>query len=172
VVHRDMKADNVLMTRSDLEATLVIADLGCALRMSSSFEEGRPWVIEVHSVLVSGNESHRAPEVLNALAADGGGPLKAVDYGSQAEWECGCVGWWMLAGAHPFEDYPAGFGIPPDLVVGAPSVSLPSSYSEVLKSSLRRLLSHDPRGRSDLSEFEAALAAVEAARKSSCCQLM
>ncbi|KAH3743383.1 serine/threonine protein kinase [Pelomyxa schiedti] len=107
-IHFDIKLDNVVVASNKEQAILI--DLGCATKFPPT--NSRAFETETLSLMsVSGNPSHRAPEIVNGIARyrqkPDRGSMLCCD--KQPSFELGCILFELaMFGQHPLPGYPAG----------------------------------------------------------------
>ena len=155
VVHRDLKLDNLLLQGSVLQ----VCDFGLAIELDA---QGRAKAVTGDLTRAGGNPSHLSPEVLNVFAAEQKQgrrqPALGVDYSKQPSWALGVLLYEIAAGEHPFDGYPIGHGMAPNLRLATPVnleplASLPPKFCELVKA----LLAEEPGRRPTLQEAHATL---------------
>jgi tRNA A-37 threonylcarbamoyl transferase component Bud32 len=143
VVHRDIKPENILVERAT--GRVLVTDFGIAFEAQASRLTG-----DDHMV---GTAAFMSPEQILGRALDGRSDLYSL----------GVVGYWLLAGQHPFE----GAAVPAVLVKHAtePAPPLRTLAPEVpasLAAAIDRCLTKEPDERWPSGEaFAEVLAAVE-----------
>ena len=109
VVHRDTKLDNILVS---FDGSLILSDFGESVIVDDNH------CCSLHS-LRGGNMMFTAPEVFNQINISSGSTN--IDFTKQYSWEVGCLLYQIIFEAHPFPQYPIGYGRAPNVSVSAPT---------------------------------------------------
>lgn len=129
IVHRDLKADNILIDDSD---NIKLADFG----LCNFFSEKQP-LLKTNC----GTPTHVSPEV-----------IRGQPYGPQTDiWSMGVILYYMLTGLLPFVDTSI-MGCMRKVLETEPSY--PRSISPMAKDLISRLLRKDPKDRLTLAEIK------------------
>jgi serine/threonine-protein kinase len=132
VVHRDLKASNVLVTS---EQHVKVLDFGLARRLDVTAASGAAATVLLADASVAGTLTHMAPEVLQGGAADA-----RVDI-----WALGVLLYELANGSLPFSGATT-FATASAILEDAPD-PLPGTLSPAFRQIVERCLSKDPAAR-------------------------
>ncbi|KAH3761753.1 GNAT family N-acetyltransferase [Pelomyxa schiedti] len=112
IIHFDIKLDNIVVSSNKEQAILI--DFGCATRFPRISTTRRPFETETMALIsVTGNTSHRAPEIINGIARYRQNPdhSSTLCCEKQPSFELGCILFELaMCGKHPLPGYPGGYG--------------------------------------------------------------
>ncbi|KAH3758363.1 serine/threonine protein kinase [Pelomyxa schiedti] len=156
-VHFDIKLDNILVSSNKEQVILI--DFGCATT-SKKFEAKTESVISA-----TGNQSHRAPEIINGMAKYSQNPDQSSTLycDKQPSFELGCILFELaMCGKHPLPGYPCGYGPCGEVTFSFESEELfpmkPPQFPKQFCDLVRSLLQCDPDKRMPLLDaFELLL---------------
>ncbi|KAH3767810.1 sel1 repeat family protein [Pelomyxa schiedti] len=167
-IHFDIKLDNIVVSSNKEQAILI--DLGCAKNFPiSTTGNRRAFEIETMSLTsVTGNPSHRAPEILNGLARyrQRPDPTSTLCCDKQPSFELGCILFELaMFTQHPLPGYPAGYGPSGQIIFSFESEEQfpikPPAFPKTFCDLVRGLLQFDPEKRMNLLEASEVLANLE-----------
>jgi len=164
VAHRDIKRDNILLNRNpkhDARNPLslpitrcIVSDFGTACQLNERLR-CTVRVSDTGALLSSslGNPAHIAPELHATLAAAKAARRACeveLDYSKQAVFELGVLGFEIVTGTGPIEDYPSpSFEYRDDQIATIPEERLGRDQAEML----RRAISFEAASRPSLVEL-------------------
>ncbi|KAH3758834.1 protein kinase [Pelomyxa schiedti] len=157
-IHFDMKLNNIVISSNKEQAILI--DLGCAMKFhSESFESDLASIIAAQ-----GNQSHRAPELINGLAQhrQNPSPRSILSCKKQPSFELGCILFEIaMGGQHPLPGYPLGYGASGNITFSFENEDLfpmkPAEFPKEFCNLVRSLLQCDPEKRMPLLEASKVL---------------
>ncbi|KAH3762223.1 sel1 repeat family protein [Pelomyxa schiedti] len=153
IIHFDIKLDNIVISSNKEQAILI--DLGCATKFPTS---DRAFETETVSLMsISGNQSHRAPEIINGIARYRQKPDRASKLlcDKQPSFELGCILFELaMCGQHPLPGYPGGYGPSGEVTFSLESEERfpmkPPAFPKEFCNLVRSLLQCDPEKRMPL----------------------
>ena len=154
VAHRDLKADNILLSLASGPhyPHLVITDFGCSLADPQSKLRLSYTSPDTYR---GGNMALMAPEVITARP----GAFTSINYDKADLWTAASLGYQMYGGDNPFYKTASGLGgLDPRTYTAnqlpAPPASTPPLVSKLLRSILAPAPSHRPRPRTVASVLQ------------------
>ncbi|KAH3761381.1 sel1 repeat family protein [Pelomyxa schiedti] len=109
IIHFDIKLDNIVISSNKEQAILI--DLGCAMKFPRN---NRPFETQIVALKAAqGNQSHRAPEIINVIAEHTQNPDRVSMFccDKQPSFELGCILFELaMCGEHPLPGFPGGYG--------------------------------------------------------------
>ncbi|KAH3762849.1 sel1 repeat family protein [Pelomyxa schiedti] len=164
-IHFDIKLDNIVISSNKEQAILI--DLGCATKFAKT--DSGSFDIETASLVsVQGNQSHRAPEIINGIARYKQTPDRSsiLHCDKQPSFELGCILFELaMCGQHPLPGYPGGYGPSGQITFSFDSeeqfpIKTPDFPKEFC-TLVRALLQCDPEKRMPLMEASEVLSNIE-----------
>lgn len=153
VVHLDIKPDNILLDGDMASPTAVLCDFGCAIRVPMATLTD----VFARTDTPFGNLPHIAPEL--RVAFDTHQPMCVA---KQPSFEVGVLGYELLTGAHPLDEYPVGYESGFEYgTESVPELSVAQCGGHArLGVLLRSMVACDPAQRPSIAEAHAQLRAI------------
>ncbi|KAH3766951.1 sel1 repeat family protein [Pelomyxa schiedti] len=166
-IHFDIKLDNIVVSSNKEQVILI--DLGCATKFPRANSKRRQFEIKTQSVIsATGNQSHRAPEIINGIARYRQNPdhSSTLCCDKQPSFELGCILFELaMCGKHPLPGYPGGYGPSGKVTFSFESEELfpmkPPQFPKEFCDIVHSLLQCDPENRMPLLEAFDVLLNIE-----------
>ncbi|KAH3766084.1 sel1 repeat family protein [Pelomyxa schiedti] len=165
-IHFDIKLDNIVISSNKEQAILI--DLGCAIKFPKT-NNNRPFETETLALMsVQGNQSHRAPEIINGIAEYKQNPERGSMFccDKQPSFELGCILFELaMCGEHPLPGFPGGYGPSGQITFSFESEEefpmKPLAFPKEFCNLVRSLLQCDPDKRIPLLEAADVLSNID-----------
>ncbi|KAH3764441.1 sel1 repeat family protein [Pelomyxa schiedti] len=168
-IHFDIKMNNIVISSNKEQAILI--DLGCAKKFPIASDVNKEFEIEIGFLnSVSGNQSHRAPEIINGLVRYMRNPNRRsmLRCDKQPSFELGCILYELaMGGEHPLPEYPGSGGYGPSGQITFSFESeeefpmKPPAFPKEFCNLVRSLLQCDPDKRMSLLEASDVLSNID-----------
>lgn len=116
---------------------------------------------------MQGNQSYRAPEVLNTVslyrANPGTSAWEWMDLSKQGSFECGVLLYWMATQRDALPNYPASYGSPGNIRYSVSRIAwsaMPAAYPPGVQAIVQGLMEFDHTRRMSVADAKAALLAL------------
>ncbi|KAJ9461444.1 CBL-interacting serine/threonine-protein kinase 23 [Diplonema papillatum] len=137
VVHRDLKAENLLLAK---DSTLKVCDFGLSRYTGEEAYSDSPQMF----TSIAGSLDYQAPEIVRNQKYHG----KPADI-----WSCGVILGFMLSGWLPFQDHGGDAATKKRITARPPSYTLHDEVSEKARDLISRCLQEDPTKRITADEI-------------------